>query len=962
MTEQTVWPEADRPRRAGVSSFGISGTNAHVVLEAPPAPAAVESEVDSLLAGPLPWVLSAKSPAALRAQAAQLHALVLGRPGISLDEVGFSLASRSVFEHRAVVLGDDREALLEGLVAVASGQDSVGVVSGKVAADQDVVLVFPGQGSQWVGMAAGLLGCSGVFAAELAACDEVFGRFVGWSVVDVVRGVSGVPGLDRIDVLQPVLFSVMVSLAAVWRAAGVRVAGVVGSSQGEVAAAYVAGALSLEDAVRIVAVRSRLFFEELVGGGAIASVGAGVGWVSDRLVGEFGGLVVAGVNGPGSCTVAGEVPVLERFVELCVGGGVRARVVPVSVASHCGQVDRLRGRLVELLGEVVPYGGGEVRFYSTVTGGLVDGGVLGAEYWFENARRPVEFERVTRALLGDGFGLFVEVSPHPVLTVSVMDTVAAVGGGAVVVGTLRRGEEERGRFLRSLSEVFTAGATVDWKRVFGNRNRLVELPTYAFQHERYWLDAVVSTDDVLAAGEATRLPTVDGWLFTGKLSLDLQPWLAEHSFRGTVVVPASLLTDLALRAGARSGCPRVAELTMNAPVVLQPGEVLDVQVMVEEPGEAGVRAVTVYFGRGPDDWTLHASGSLAPATVAGAGDRAGAWPPEGVQAIATDDVYARFAETGYEYGPAFRGVRALWSRGDEVFAEVALPESLDPAGRFLVHPALLDAALQPVGAVALADAGEPTPQMPFAWNDVSVHAVGATAVRVRMVRNGDKISVRATDPAGLPVFSVDSLTLRPFDPDLLAAAVPARAKAPIVELPTAGGAEAAGFGRRLAALPAEDRRTEMLALVRTQIAAVLGYRSAGLVETDRAFKELGFESVTAVELRNRLATATELTLPATLAFDHPTAEALAEHLLRLMDDGGSESADAWLSAVDDLEELVAERTPEGTEREKLARRLQNLVWKLEDRSAGTEPADRNGLEDVSDDEMFTMLGEEFGIS
>ncbi|WP_173267748.1 type I polyketide synthase, partial [Streptomyces pacificus] len=468
LTSEVEWPGgvSGRLRRAGVSSFGISGTNAHVVLEeAGVAGGSVVEPVGSVVepvgsVWGVPWVVSARSEGSLEAQLGRLA----GVGGCAVD-VGWSLLGRSVFDHRAVVV--------DGV--------SVRGVAGGVGPGP--VFVFPGQGSQWVGMAVGLLESSEVFAGWMGECDRVVGSFVDWSVVDVLRGDAGL--LERIEVLQPVLFSVMVSLAQTWRSFGVEPGAVVGHSQGEIAAAFVAGALSLEDAARIVVLRSRLFADELVGRGAVASVALSVGEVGAVLE-SWPGLSVAGVNGPGACTVGGPVVELGGFVEWCEGRGVRARVVPSTVASHGPQVEPLRERLLGLLAGVGPVSC-RVPFYSAVTGERVDPSELGVEYWYRNAREPIAFEKVTRALIDDGYRVFVESSAHPVLTMSVQATADDHGVEVVAVGSLRRGEGGPGRLVQSLAQAWVAGVEVDWGVCYeGTGARRVDLPTYPFDHRRYW--------------------------------------------------------------------------------------------------------------------------------------------------------------------------------------------------------------------------------------------------------------------------------------------------------------------------------------------------------------------------------------------------------------------------------------------------------------------------------------------
>ncbi|MDQ0957045.1 acyl transferase domain-containing protein/acyl carrier protein [Streptomyces sp. B4I13] len=476
LAQARVWEETEgRPRRAAVSSFGISGTNAHVVLEAPPQDAA-DADSEPVERNPardravVPLLTSARTEAALAAQVRQLTAHLESTAADAVDVAWSLWRSRSVFECRSVGVAGEW---------VASGS----VVGGAGSP----VFVFPGQGAQWVGMAVELLDVSPVFAARFGECGVALEGLVEWSLVDVVRGVGGAPGLDRVDVVQPVLWAVMVSLAALWESFGVRPAAVVGHSQGEIAAAVVAGALSLVDGARVVVLRSRAIVA-LAGGGGMVSVALPAEDVGE-LVGRWGGRVsVAAVNGPSSTVVSGDVGALEELVEFAVGSGVRVRRVDVDYASHSVHVEALEEELAGLLGSVVALVP-SVPFLSTVSGEWVEGAVLDGGYWFRNLRQTVLLEPVVRRLVGEGFGAFLEMSPHPVLTVPIGETVEAVGSDAVVVGSLRRGEGGLGRFYLSLGEAWAGGVAVDWGPVFAGLSPCrVELPTYAFQRSRYWLD------------------------------------------------------------------------------------------------------------------------------------------------------------------------------------------------------------------------------------------------------------------------------------------------------------------------------------------------------------------------------------------------------------------------------------------------------------------------------------------
>jgi polyketide synthase 7 len=541
LTENVDWTGDEMPRRAGVSSFGISGTNAHVILEEAPrgedawssyplaksgdeGPAAdpgtgEECDTGILAGGVVPWVVSGRDGPGLRGQMERLLEFAEGRAELAGADIGLSLATgRPMLEHRAVVVGARRKELLKTLGVLIDGGASPDAFTGVVrpGADRGVVFMFPGQGSQWVGMGAELLGVSSVFAEGLGACGEALGPYVDWSLEGVLRGDVGAPGLDRLDVIQPVLFAVMVALAGWWRACGVRPAAVVGHSQGEIAAAHVAGGLSLADAARLVALRSRVL-AGLAGEGAMLSVSLSAERVAPYVERWGDRVSVGGINGPSSVMLAGEPDAVDVLLGELVADGVRARKVPTaSVASHTWRMEALRERMLEIGGPVVPLRG-DVRFYSTVTGGLVDTVDLGAEYWYRNTREPVLFERAVRSLLGDGYRVFVEVSPHPVLTVGVQETVDDARDDprdVAVFGSLRRDDGGVGRFMGSLAQAWVCGVNVDWARVFERSGAgRVELPTYAFQRERYWLDPATETKDetsgVPSAAEAGFWTTIE---------------------------------------------------------------------------------------------------------------------------------------------------------------------------------------------------------------------------------------------------------------------------------------------------------------------------------------------------------------------------------------------------------------------------------------------------------------------
>ncbi|MFC4533139.1 type I polyketide synthase [Sphaerisporangium dianthi] len=478
-TSGGAWPRPDRPLVAGVSSFGMGGTNCHVVLTE--APAEITPERGAGASGVLPWVLSGASEGALRDQAAGILKL-LEKPGAPAGaDVALSLAAtRAVFRHRAVLAGDEGE-VRDGLRALAEGAQATALVRDVARPRGRTVLVFPGQGSQWAGMAVALLRESPVFAESIERTARALAPHTGWWLPDLLIGRPGAPPADRVDVVQPTLFAVMVALARLWESAGVRPDAVIGHSQGEIAAAHVAGALSLEEAATVVALRSRAI-TAIAGHGGMASVLLPVSAVRERLARYEGGLAVAAVNGAASTVVSGDAAAVAELVAAYQAEGVRARAVPVDYASHSAHVEPLRDRLLEELAGITPRTS-EVTFYSTVTGEPLDTAGLTAEYWYRNLREPVEFDRAVRSAVAGGHDVFVESSPHPLLVEGVRETA----GNVLATGTLRRDHGGLRRFLLSAGRLHAGGGAVDWAGLIGPDARLTDLPTYPFQRRSLWI-------------------------------------------------------------------------------------------------------------------------------------------------------------------------------------------------------------------------------------------------------------------------------------------------------------------------------------------------------------------------------------------------------------------------------------------------------------------------------------------
>ncbi|SED22831.1 Acyl transferase domain-containing protein [Streptomyces melanosporofaciens] len=736
LTEPAPWPDTQGPRRAAVSSFGISGTNAHAIIEQAPAaePAAPVSATAPLTLTSVPLVVSGRTPEALRAQSGRLSTALAD--DADLTAVGASLAlARSAFEHRAVLLGRSARELRTGLDALARDEPA-STTTRATAGPRKVVFVFPGQGPQWAGMAVDLLENSPVFAQAMADCERALTPHVDFTLTDVVR--SG--EFERTEVLQPVLFAVMVSLAALWKSVGVVPDAVIGHSQGEMAAAVVAGAMSLEDAARAVALRSKAIAEGLSGRGGMLSINLPLDEVRSRLEG-LERVSVAALNGPTSTVVAGDLPALARLESALSKEGVWSRRVPIDYPSHSAHVEPIRERVEELLAPVRP-AATSTAFMSTVTGDWIDTSELNGEYWYRNLRRPIRFEPATRALLAAGFDTFVECSPHPVLLVGVQETIDDVGAGAAVQGTLRRGQDESDCFLGSLSALHAHGVAVDWASVFagaGHGHGHVDLPTYPFQHRHYWLPSGSAADvrtagmtavDHPLLGAAVRLADHGDTVFTGVLSAGAHPWLAHPTGAH------SALLELAVHAAADAGFDRVDVLRHVDPPRLTDSGVLRVQVRIGADG-----AIDVFSQ--PDEETPWTRNAIASAGVASPDTGAGLaqWPPADAEEVSPPDGSSPL-------------LGRVWRAGGELFAEAGL-ERESEAEPYGLHPELVGAALSLVAA---------EDETPVLWHGVRPHAVGAASVRVHLLPLGEHTyAMRITDGAGQPVYTVESVTLAAVD-------------------------------------------------------------------------------------------------------------------------------------------------------------------------------------------------------
>ncbi|MEV6646537.1 type I polyketide synthase [Amycolatopsis sp. NPDC051371] len=768
LAESVPWPDDDRVRRAGVSSFGVSGTNAHVILEqaperpnvalgasdAPNATLGAPDAPNATLGRWVPWTVSGRTPEALRAQAERLLSHVAAHAA-EPAEIGAALAGRTAFAHRAVVVGTDREELVRGLAAVAAGRPAPGVTTG-VRAEGATAFLFTGQGAQRLGMGAGLRREFPVFAEAFAEVCAELDTHLDRPLAEIIDSEL----LDQTGYTQPALFAVEVALFRLLESWGVRPDRLAGHSIGELAAAHVAGVWSLPDACAVVAARGRLM-QALPTGGAMLAIEATEAEIVPTLPAGVG---LAAVNGPASVVISGPedgVLAVERH-----WAGRKTRRLRVSHAFHSPAMDAMLAEFGRVLAGVT-FAAPAIPIVSTLTGEPATE-LTSPEYWLRQARGTVRFADAVTTLAGLGVTRFAELGPDGVLTAM---TASTLDDQALVTALLRKDRDEPQDLLAALAKLHVSGSTVDWATVLGGPGDPSELPTYAFQHERFWPEfSLAPAGDVTMAGldrpdhpllGASVTNAEDGAVVcTGRISPRTHPWLADHVVAGSTLFPGTGFVELVLRAAEQVGAGGIDELVIETPLPLPARDGVQLQVVLGVPDETGIRPVTVHSRLDDESWTRHASGRLT-AEPGPVPEDLTEWPPAGAEPLDLDGLYTEGPDGGFGYGPAFQGLRAAWRLGDEVHAEVALrPEERADAARSGLHPALLDASLHVLGTVA-EWAGRN--YLPFSWSGVTLHASGATAVRVTVTPNGhDTVKLSLADPTGRPVASVDALVLRPL--------------------------------------------------------------------------------------------------------------------------------------------------------------------------------------------------------
>ncbi|HSZ30446.1 MAG TPA: SDR family NAD(P)-dependent oxidoreductase, partial [Pseudonocardiaceae bacterium] len=777
LTDTIPWPDNSHPRRAGVSSFGISGTNAHLILEALPAAEHAKSTPEPVAAlGGILWPVSAKSEQALREQAARLHEFVTARPELDITGVGHALATtRTHFPHRAAITGADRGELLAGLRALVQGTHAPGLITSKARSGGKLVFLFTGQGSQRVGMGRELYEIFPVFAAALDEVSTHLDPHLGRPIREVMFHDAEL--LDQTQYTQTALFALETALFRLVESWGIRPDYLTGHSIGELTAAHVAGVLSLPDACTLVAARGRLM-QAAPSDGAMIAIQATEEEILPHLTDQVS---LAAINGPASVVIAGERQQAQAIEETFKDQGRKTHRLPVSHAFHSPDMDPILDEFRHIAATLT-YTPPTVPIIANLTGTHANPEQLTSpDYWTDHIRQPVRFADTIATLEARSVTSYLELGPDPILTTLTRDSL---GDGVTATSALRTNRPEVATFVTSLAQLHTRGVRVDWTAGVSDAPML-RLPTYPFQRERYWLDSPATATDAAGLGLSTtghpvlttmaELPDGGGYLFTGRISATSPTWAAEHVIFGAYILPGVCFVDLLLHAAGHVGCDHIEELTHHLFLVVPQRGALQLRVVIESADASGSRPLAVYSR--PEDsppgtaWTCHATGALAtkPSETA-AMFEATDWPPTAAAALDLKEFYQRITDAGFRYGPLFRGLRAAWQDGDTTYGEVSLPPGADP-GAYGIHPGLLDSALQPAALVMASDAVDDSIRVPFSWNGVSLHATGATVLRVRLSRpTPDTVSLAISDPTGAPVLTIGSLAMRAAGSDQLAAA------------------------------------------------------------------------------------------------------------------------------------------------------------------------------------------------
>ncbi len=802
-TERMAWQNCEQPRIAGISSFGIGGTNAHIVLQEAPAvsdqPARAES-ADSYRAYLLP--LSARAPAAL-VDLAKAYQGLLSSSEQSTSPLLFDLCytacvRRSHYEHRLAMVGHSTQELVEQITAFLQGETRPGMSSGCEQASRHpkLAFVFSGQGPQWWAMGRELSQEEPVFRRTLHEFDQHFRRYANWSVLQELAAEESQCRLDQTEIAQPALVALQLALAALWQSWGVVPGAVVGHSLGEVTAAYVAGILSLDDAARVIFHRGRLM-QQATGQGQMAAVEMGLEEVQRGLVGYEDRLSIAACNSHESVVLSGDPAALEQVLQPWQERGISVRRLHVNYAFHSPQMARFQEELAQALRGLQP-GPASIPVYSTATGLIASPSDFDAGYWGRQLRLPVLFAAAVDGLLTEGYDAFLELSPHPVLGAAISQCAQRRNQVAVVLPSLRRGEEERMTLLRSLGQLYTRGYSVDWNRLYPTGGKTVQLPCYPWQRERHWKDLVAEDRGVprrrvgKSNGSIAQHPLIDRSyelagspahpIWETEMEAKRYSYVNDHRFQGTILLPAAAYIEMALAAGVHTlgqEYPLLTDIEFHRALFLAPDESRTIQI-VPSLGSDGAASFSIHSrskDKGDQEWALHANGSIRRTP----GEREQALCAQSIleqvqnrcsEEISGEDYYKAIAESGLEYGASLRAIEHIWRRDGEALAKLAVAQSESEVHSYHLHPAILDAALQVLGATlstTATDADKPISYLPTRvarlrfYGQPSLELWSHATLSTPSPSDMREGKVQVFDMAGRIVLEIEGVRLTPLD-------------------------------------------------------------------------------------------------------------------------------------------------------------------------------------------------------
>lgn len=701
------WPEGAEPAIAGVNSFGFGGTNAHVVMMEYRSEAG--ESVPTVRDGPATAMLlplSARSPAALQTLVHSYRDFLSREnccAAVSLKDLCYTASvRRNHFDHRLSMVVHNEDELGEHLGAFLAGEKRPGMYTGerRHGGAPRIVFVFPGQGPQWWGMGRELLEAELVFRAKMGECDALVAKYAGWSVLEELKSDETSSRLQETAIAQPAIFSLQVALAALWKSWGIEPQAIIGHSLGEVAAAHVAGVLTIQDAARLIVQRGRTM--DCPGSrGKMLAVGLSVAEAAEFISEYEDRVAIGAINSPASLTLSGDSDALGRIAESLNQRSIFCRFLRTNYAFHSPRMEPIREEFIRSV-NCLQCQAPAISLISTVTGKPVETSQCDVDYWWRNIRGEVRFAAGMDCLIDGDYDVFLELSPHPVLSGSISECLQRRGHKGTVLASLRRGEKERAVMLGSLGALYALGSPLDWKKLWPGDRPCAEAPTSPWERQSHWQECEESKQTRL---DSRRHPLLGRALrsadpiWEGKIHKRVLAYLPDHRVRGLIVFPAAGYVEMALGAlqqVAGEGSCILEELRFQRAFFLPEGEEAPAVQLTFQPADSSF-AIHSKMSAAEVSWQLHAGGYMRREPIQAPPLKLGLAEIKRnlLDEFGADECYRKFREMGLEFGASFRGIERIWRKDGEALGRVQLPESLKAEiQRYYFHPALLDSCFQ----------------------------------------------------------------------------------------------------------------------------------------------------------------------------------------------------------------------------------------------------------------------------